>query len=59
VASLTDLFSDFYTEMFGVLAWQPLAQTVDALKQQGSHRLPSADPQLELDSGWFGLDVHL
>src|SRR5919108_4850200 len=27
VASLADLFSDFYTEMFGVLAWQPLAQT--------------------------------
>jgi hypothetical protein len=27
VASLADLFSDFFTEMFGVLAWQPLAQT--------------------------------
>jgi hypothetical protein len=27
VASPADLFSDFYTEMFGVLGWQPLAQT--------------------------------
>jgi hypothetical protein len=27
VASLADLFSDFYTEMYGMLAWQPLAQT--------------------------------
>jgi hypothetical protein len=27
VASLAGLFSGFFTEMFGVLAWQPLAQT--------------------------------
>jgi hypothetical protein len=27
VASLADLYSDFYTDMYGVLAWQPLAQT--------------------------------
>jgi hypothetical protein len=27
VASLADLYTGFYTDMYGVLAWQPLAQT--------------------------------
>jgi hypothetical protein len=27
VASLADLYSDVYSDMYGVLAWQPLAQT--------------------------------
>lgn len=37
VASLADLMSDFFTELYGVLAWQPLASLPEQIDPDGRH----------------------
>jgi hypothetical protein len=37
VASLADLYSHFYTNMYGVLAWQPLASLPEQTDPDGRH----------------------